>query len=164
MDVIDIPFPPELDLFIDPTAVISLGDAHFINTRTNFANSSLTQINWTPALDLDCADCLRPTATPDLREVYFPTGFSPNGDGVNDVFIPFANLTRVAQIQDFTIFDRWGETVFNGTNFLPNDPAFGWDGQLDGQPMNPAVFVFSATVEFVDGRVEVFKGDFALLR
>lgn len=191
MDEIDIPFPPELDLFVDPTVVISLGDAHFINTRTNFADSSLTQISWTPTLDLDCADCLRPTATPDrtttyvidvmssdgcvatdsvkvivdvLREVYFPTGFSPNGDGVNDAYLPFANLTRVAQVQDFTIFDRWGETVFNGTNFLPNDPAFGWDGRLNGETMNPAVFVFSATVEFVDGRVEVFKGDFALLR
>lgn len=191
MEAIDIPPPPELDLFIDPTTVISLGDAHFINTRTNFADSSLTQITWTPTLDLDCNACLRPTATPDrtttyvidvlssdgcaatdsvkvivdvLREVYFPTGFSPNGDGVNDVFLPFANLTRVTQIQDFTIFDRWGETVFSSTNFLPNDPANGWDGRLGGQPMNPAVFVFSATVEFVDGRVEVFKGDFALLR
>ena len=190
-DVIDIPPPPQLDLFVDPTAVISLGDAHFINTRTNFADSSLTQITWTPGLDLDCADCLRPTATPDrtityvidvlssdgcaasdsvkvivdvLREVYFPTGFSPNGDGVNDVYLPFANLTRITQIQDFSIFDRWGETVFNGTNFLPNDPNRGWDGRLNGEPMNPAVFAFSATVEFVDGRVEVFKGDLTLVR
>ena len=191
VDDIDIPFPPALDLFVDPTAVISLGDAHFINTRSNFADSSLTQISWTPTLALDCADCLRPTATPNrtttyvvdvmsadgcvasdsvtvivdvMREVYFPTGFSPNGDGLNDVMIPFANLTRVARIQDFTIFDRWGETVFNGTNFPPNAPAFGWDGRLNGQTMNPAIFIFSATVEFVDGRVEVFKGDFVLLR
>jgi gliding motility-associated-like protein len=99
-----------------------------------------------------------------LREVYFPTGFSPNGDGINDAFLPFASLTRVTQVQDFTIFDRWGETVFNGTNFLPNNPANGWDGRLDGRPMNPAVFVYSAAVEFVDGRVVVFKGDFVLLR
>lgn len=191
MDAINIPSPPELDLSLDPNAVIPLGDAHFINTRTNFADSSLTQITWTPALDLDCTDCLRPTATPDrtttyvidvmssdgcvatdsvkiivdvLREVYFPTGFSPNGDGINDAFLPFASLTRVTQVQDFTIFDRWGETVFNGTNFLPNNPANGWNGRLDGRPMNPAVFVYSAAVEFVDGRVVVFKGDFVLLR
>ncbi len=191
MDEIEIPSPPELTLFIDPTAVISLGEAHFINTRTNFADSSLTEITWTPALDLDCADCLRPTATPDQtttyvievlssdgcvatdsvavivdvrREVYFPTGFSPNDDGINDAFLPFANLNRVVQIQDFTIFDRWGETVFQHTNFLPNDPAAGWDGRLNGQTMNPAVFAFSATVEFVDGRVEVFKGDVVLVR
>ena len=190
-DEIDIPFPPELDLFIDPTVVIALGDAHFINTRTNFADSSLTQISWTPTLGLDCADCLRPTATPNRtttyvvdvmssdgcvatdsvrvivdvrREVYFPTGFSPNGDGVNDVYLPFASLSRVVRVQDFTILDRWGETVFQGSNFPPNNPAFGWDGRLNGRTMNPAVFVFSATVEFVDGRVEVFKGDFALLR
>ena len=190
-DVIDIPPPPELDLAVDPTAVISLGDAHFINTRTNFADSSLTQVSWTPALDLDCADCLRPTATPDRtttyvvnvmssdgcaatdsvlvivdvrREVYFPTGFSPNGDGINDLYMPFANRARVARVRDFAIYDRWGETVFDGRDFLPNDPAFGWDGKLNGRPLNPAVFVYSATVEFVDGRVEVFKGDFVLAK
>lgn len=188
---VTIPGPPELDLYVDPRAVITLGDAYFINTRTNFADSSLTGIVWTPAAPLDCADCLRPTATPTasttftvsivssdgctatdsveivvdvLRDVYFPTAFSPTGDGINDVFLPFGNTDRISMIQDFSVFDRWGESVFTNTNFLPNDPANGWDGRLKGQPMNPAVFVYTATVLFTDGRVEVFKGDVVLTR
>ncbi|WP_020566705.1 T9SS type B sorting domain-containing protein [Neolewinella persica] len=186
-----IPPVPELDLFVDPRAVITLGESYFINTRTNFADSSLTGISWTPVDPLDCADCLRPIATPTtsttftvsilssggcvatdsveiivdvLRDVYFPTAFSPTGDGINDVFLPFGNTDRIIMIQDFTVFDRWGESVFNNTDFLPNDPANGWDGRLNGQPMNPAVFVYSATVLFVDGKVEVFKGDVVLIR
>jgi gliding motility-associated-like protein len=188
---VTIPGPPELDLFVDPRAVITLGESYFINTRTNFADSSLTTINWTPTAPLDCADCLRPTATPTvsttftvsilssdgceatdsieivvdvLRDIYFPTAFSPTGDGINDFFLPFGNTDRISNIQDFNIFDRWGESVFNNTDFLPNDPANGWDGRLNGRPMNPAVFVYTATVLFVDGRVLVFKGDVVLTR
>jgi gliding motility-associated-like protein len=188
---VTIPDPPELDLFVDPRAVITLGESYFINTRTNFADSSLTTISWTPALPLDCADCLRPTATPTvsttftvsilssdgcaatdsveivvdvLRDIYFPTAFSPTGDGINDVFLPFGNTDRISLVQDFNIFDRWGESVFNNTDFLPNDPANGWDGRLNGRPMNPGVFVYTATVLFVDGRVLVFKGDVVLIR
>lgn len=186
-----IPNTPELDLYVDPRAVITLGDSYFINTQINFADSSLAQITWFPALDLDCTDCLRPTATPTvssvytvnvvstdgcaasgsveiivdvLREVYFPTAFSPTGDGINDRFLPFGNPTRIARVLDFSIFDRWGESVFNNTDFQPNDPAEGWDGMLSGQPLNPAVFVYTAVVEFVDGRVETFKGDVVLIR
>jgi gliding motility-associated-like protein len=188
---VTIPGPPELDLFVDPRAVITLGESYFINTRSNFADSSLTGISWTPAAPLDCADCLRPTATPTvsttftvsilssdgcsatdsieivvdvLRDIYFPTAFSPTGDGINDAFLPLGNTDRISMIQDFRIFDRWGESVFNNTDFLPNDPANGWDGRLNGRPMNPAVFVYTATVLFVDGQVIVFKGDVVLIR
>jgi gliding motility-associated-like protein len=186
-----IPDVPVLDLFVDPQAVISLGESYFINTMTNFADSSLTEIRWTPTEFLDCSDCLRPTASPTasttfivsivssggcsatdsveiivdvLRDVYFPTAFSPTGDGINDTFLPFGNTDRISIIQDFTIFDRWGESVFNNTDFLPNDPANGWDGRLNGQLMNPAVFVYTATVLYVDGQVVVFKGDMVLTR
>lgn len=99
-----------------------------------------------------------------LRDIYFPTAFSPTGDGINDVFLPFGNTDRISLVQDFNIFDRWGESVFNNTDFLPNDPANGWDGRLNGRPMNPGVFVYTATVLFVDGRVLVFKGDVVLIR
>jgi len=186
-----VPDAPILDIFVDPRAVIQTGGSYFINTRSNFADTSLTQISWTPALGLDCADCLRPTAAPtetmtytisvvssngctatdslqlvvdDLLRVYFPTGFSPNGDGVNDVFMPMANLSVISNIQNFTVYDRWGEAVHIATDFLPGDSAKGWKGELDGRPLSPAVFVYSATVLFVDGRVVTFRGNVSLVR
>lgn len=113
------------------------------------------------------------------RPVYFPTAFSPNGDNINDIFFIGADLNQVEFISDFFIFDRWGEAVYTGlqntlgdisigggneTGFLPNDPAFGWDGTLNGQTMNPQVLVYTATVHFSDGEVIVYKGDFVLMR
>ncbi|MTB53276.1 PKD domain-containing protein [Lewinella sp. W8] len=110
------------------------------------------------------------------RPVYFPTAFSPNGDDVNDIYFIGANDDQVVEIRDFFIFDRWGEAVFtagigegqgslsSSRGFPPNDPNFGWDGTLNGQPMNPQVFVYTATVVFEDGQVLTFKGDFVLMR
>jgi len=111
------------------------------------------------------------------RPVYFPTAFSPNGDNTNDVFFIGGDLDQIDFISDFFIFDRWGEAVYTGAQnrttgiisdteggFLPNDPAFGWDGMLNGQMMNPQVLVYTATVHFSDGEVIVYKGDFVLMR
>lgn len=97
------------------------------------------------------------------RKIYMPTAFSPNGDGSNDMFY-LQTGPDVREIRSFLIFDRWGNKVYEGGSFPPNDPAYGWDGTLDGQPMNAAVFVFFAEVEFVDGWVEMVKGDVALIR
>ncbi|MFK8165512.1 MAG: PKD domain-containing protein [Lewinella sp.] len=120
------------------------------------------------------------------RPVYFPTAFSPNGDNINDIFFIGGDLDQIDFIEDFFIYDRWGEAVYTGvqssggntgggignpdptadggTQFLPNDPAFGWDGMLNGAPMNPQVLVYTATVHFSDGEVIVYKGDFVLMR
>ncbi|MCB9297317.1 MAG: gliding motility-associated C-terminal domain-containing protein [Lewinellaceae bacterium] len=95
--------------------------------------------------------------------VYAPNAFSPNGDDNNDGFTLYAG-DDVVNIRIFQIFDRWGDLVFESANFQPNDPNLGWDGTLDGMPMDPAVFVFYAEVEFTDGRTEVVRGDLVLMR
>ena len=62
------------------------------------------------------------------------------------------------------IFDRWGDMVFQHYNFQPNDPVHGWDGTHNGLPMNAAVYVYAAEIEFIDGEKVVYKGDVALVR
>ena len=52
---------------------------------------------------------------------YLPTGFSPNGDGLNDIFRPLAIGYKTLKF--FRIYDRWGEEVYYSTTL--ND---GWDG------------------------------------
>ncbi|PHI19869.1 hypothetical protein CEQ90_10780 [Lewinellaceae bacterium SD302] len=98
------------------------------------------------------------------RGVYIPTGFSPNGDNRNDILFIGANGEQVVNIQQFLVFNRWGESVFENYNFQPNDPAQGWDGFHRGEPLNPAVFVYYAVVEFDDGEVVEYKGDITLIR
>lgn len=95
---------------------------------------------------------------------YVPNAFSPNNDGINDVLVVFAGDTCVANIKSFRIFSRWGEPVFQGFNFPPNDFVYGWDGTFKGKQMDTAVFAWFAEVEFVDGSVKLFEGDVALMR
>ncbi|WP_187270833.1 PKD domain-containing protein [Neolewinella aurantiaca] len=140
--------------------------------------------NETQMISVTVVDELGCTATDQMmllvrrdRPVYFPTAFSPNGDNINDIFFIGGDLDQIDYISNFLIFDRWGEAVYTGPQnrtdgmggtvgegFLPNDPAFGWDGTLNGKTMNPQVLVYTATVHFSDGEVIVYKGDFVLMR
>ncbi|MCR9102794.1 MAG: gliding motility-associated C-terminal domain-containing protein [bacterium] len=97
------------------------------------------------------------------RNVYAPNVFSPNGDGRNDYFTLFAG-PDVVGLNSFQIYDRWGEQVFVGGTPALNNELSGWDGSHRGEPMDPGVFVFYAEVEFIDGHVEMIKGDFVLMR
>ena len=180
-----------LELALNDRTAVRLGDSLLLDVRSNFADAEIASVTWTPATGLSCADCLRPRAAPtatttyrvdiisrdgcvatdsvtlvldDLTGIYFPTAFSPNGDGTNDRYHPFADLRQIVAVRDFTIFDRWGEIVHQQQDFLPNDAAAGWDGTLNGRPLNPNVFVYSATVELTGGRRVTLKGDFTLLR
>ena len=97
------------------------------------------------------------------REVYIPNAFSPNGDGINDWLTVFAS-DQVKKVNQFLVYNRWGEVVFEAHNFLPNNLSVGWDGTFKGEPLNPSVLVYWAEVEFVDGLVILFKGDVTIVK
>ena len=52
--------------------------------------------------------------------IYFPTAFSPNGDGLNDLFLPQGKDYQGIELQ---IYDRWGGLLFSSQS-----PPFAWDG------------------------------------
>ena len=95
--------------------------------------------------------------------IYIPNVFSPNDDGINDYVTIFTDH-RVRRIVYFEIFDRWGNQVFVGKDFLPNDPLKGWDGSFKGKVMNPAVFAYIARVELINGDQVDRKGDITIVR
>lgn len=96
--------------------------------------------------------------------IYIPNAFSPwHEDGKNDVVFISADPDQIVQITSFQIFDRWGNMVFRDYNFQPNDPKHGWDGFRDGKIMDPAVFVYYAEIELIDGRKLLYKGDVTLV-
>lgn len=101
----------------------------------------------------------------DEPNIYIPNAFSPwNNDNQNDIVFVFANVGQVPNVRKFYIFDRWGEMVFIKENFLPNDPDFGWDGRFRGVLQNPAVFVYYAEFDIIDGTVRTKQGDITLVR
>lgn len=72
---------------------------------------------------------------------YIPTAFSPNGDGINDVFRVESSSDDIVVVW-FRVFDRWGEQVFVGDN-----TTMGWDGTHKGQRVAPDVYVYDIRVK-----------------
>ncbi len=85
-----------------------------------------------------------------------PTGFTPNGDGENDMFLirggPF-------QTVDFKIYTNWGELIFESS-----DAAIGWDGTYKGEAASLGVYTWTFVVNIADGKVFKKSGDVTLMR
>jgi gliding motility-associated-like protein len=99
----------------------------------------------------------------DIKPVFVPNVFSPNGDNINDGFTVFAG-PAVDMIEELRVFDRWGNTVFAANEIFPNDPVLGWDGTFKGKRMNAGVFAYYARVRFIDNSDQIYKGDVTLIR
>jgi gliding motility-associated-like protein len=91
------------------------------------------------------------------QQLFMPTGFTPNGDGLNDVFRP--TFIGPATKFDFRIYNRWGQLVFR-----TNKVGSGWNGIFNGVPQRGDAFVYYITAEGgCNGRFEQ-KGTFVLIR
>lgn len=184
--------PDSTYALIEPAdATIMFGESYDINLQTNLPDNEIAQIFWSNSNTLSCDGCLRPSANPlrttdylativsqngctdqapfrlfvdRTQTVYIPNAFSPNGDGTNERFYIFARNGVIENIRTFQIYNRWGEPVFEGYDLAPNNPEHGWDGKFRGESLNNAVFAWFAEIEFIDGTVEIFKGDVQLTR
>jgi gliding motility-associated-like protein len=85
-----------------------------------------------------------------------PTGFSPNGDNENDVFIirggPFKSV-------DFKIYNNWGQLIYESTDALE-----GWNGMYQGENAPLGVYTWTFVVEMPNGQIIKKSGDVTLIR
>jgi gliding motility-associated-like protein len=85
-----------------------------------------------------------------------PSGFSPNGDGVNDILYvyggPFKKL-------DFKIYNNWGELIFES-----DKQSLGWDGKRKEIDQAIGVYVYTLSVITEDDMKHELHGDVTLLR
>ena len=165
------------------STTIDEGQSVNLFAGTSLAIPGLTY-SWTPTTGLSCTDCPNPIANPTVTTTYIatitspdgcigvdsskinvriicgdhfiPTIFSPNGDGNNDEFRIFGKCIVAI---DLKIYDRWGEVVFEST-----DLQYGWDGTYKGELMNPASFIYSINISFIDGTFVNEKGNLSLVR
>lgn len=96
------------------------------------------------------------------RQIYAANVFSPNNDGINDVF--FLQGHAGTTVQQFLVFDRWGQLVFNGIPGAINDPAIGWDGYIGARLAPMGVYVWQAFLVYPDGVSAWVYGSISLLR
>ena len=177
---------PILAEILEPTT-IQLGDEYRLQVVTNYTNATFT---WEADESLSCLDCMNPTILPTqtttyfltvttaegcsvkahvtiqvekARHVFVPNAFSPNNDGNNDTFTIYGG-DDVVKIKNFQVFDRWGAVVFSNSDFQANDETQGWNGKINNKKNAGNVFIYFAEIEFLDGRVEVYKGDVTATR
>jgi gliding motility-associated-like protein len=138
---------------------------------------------WSPAATLSNAAIQNPVATPVVNTTYtlevttvdgctgtgeravdlfsglfMPNAFTPNNDGLNDVFRISPSIK--IKLDFFSIFDRWGNEVFTTT-----DPSLGWDGTYTGMPAAMATYVW--VIQYTDPLTNLpaqSKGTVVLLR
>jgi gliding motility-associated-like protein len=169
---------PEAMVFLPDSVRIWSGESYQMDPQGN-----CLYFQWFPPSGLTAADISNPIASPDVRTRYFVQGTSEYGceaidsidvlvemEAVLDVpnaFTPgngpnptFKILRRgEAQLQRFTIFNRWGVKVFETSNIDE-----GWDGSLNGtaQPMGVYIYHIEATTK--SGTPFVKQGNVTLLR
>lgn len=145
---------------------------------------------WSPPNFLSCETCGNPISTPsysqtytvtvtsdfgckaydtvrvnvycDVSQIFIPNTFTPNGDGHNDVFYPRGG--GVSIIKTFRIFNRWGELLFERTNFNINDKSNAWDGTYNANPPRPDVYVYLLDAVCDTGEPLFLKGDVTIVR
>ncbi|MEM6966333.1 MAG: gliding motility-associated C-terminal domain-containing protein [Bacteroidota bacterium] len=178
-------FPTEIDVDLGLDLEINLGQTIELEAITNSANTTIvwntdscqscpilevTPLN-TTAYEVFVQDTITGCSDSDVifvyvskqRKIFIPNAFSPDGDGQNDFLTIFGDTRSISNIKNFRIFNRWGAEVFARQNMMPNEEMEGWNGFLNGKRMGSGVYIYFAEIEFIDGEVEVFRGDVTLM-
>lgn len=185
-DTINISPPPKLSVMLPADTILSLGEALRIVPQLT---GDVEEWMWYPTDFLDCTGCIKPYASPthdityqlevrdkygcirhdsihitilNAQRLYIPNAFSPNGDGVNDIFSIFGG-PEVEEITQLLVFDRWGNLIYRAGPHLPAT-AHGWDGTRNGIPMPVGVYVWMAHVRYLDGTEARLSGEVLLAR
>jgi gliding motility-associated-like protein len=91
-------------------------------------------------------------------DVYLPNAFSPNGDNINDIFLPKFNCDAVT-FYNLQIFDRWGNLMFESSN-----KEMGWNGKHENEYLNPGVYPYVLQFELHGSGRKVKSGDVTIIR
>jgi len=89
-----------------------------------------------------------------------PNAFSPDGDGVNDYFFPRSLLSSGLTGFKMSIFNRWGELIFQTDNLNGR----GWDGKFNNVIQPASVYVYVIDITLKNGSVQHYQGNVTLLR
>ena len=101
-------------------------------------------------------NCIPDTNPPTEQTLFIPSSFTPNSDGINDVFSIYGiGISKITVL----IFNRWGEVIYES-----KDVAFRWDGTMRGQTIKSDVYVYRIQFENTNGFNETVIGRITLLR
>jgi gliding motility-associated-like protein len=176
----------QVDITVNPAVIASAGQDQTIvlGTSVVLQGSGGVSYLWNPVGTLSNPFSQNPVATPVATTLYYvvvtsvdgctgsdsvmitvvnptvlemPTAFTPNGDGLNDVFIPA--IAGGLTLERFAVYNRWGDLVFETT-----DLSQGWDGRCDGVEQPIGAYAFTLRGRDTLNRRFVSQGSVTLLR
>ncbi len=122
----------------------------YVSNSFNCTDTNCVSVTVTTEPPLDCSTA---------GTLFIPNAFSPNNDGENEVFqVFYGNYSCILEFK-LSIYDRWGEHVFE-----TSDAAFQWNGKKDGAVMNTQILVYYLSVVYIDQTKEDKKGNISLVR
>ena len=111
--------------------------------------------------------CIQLRVTQDTH-VFIPNIFTPGKrDGLNDYFMVKTNSYDGVLVKNLSIFDRWGEAVFQLSDqwiSSRSDDTAGWNGEFKGKSAMSGVYIYYMEIEDRDGQLLRFSGDITLIR
>lgn len=177
-----------VDLTSMRDTIVALGDS--IQLTASVPKGTLYTYRWSPPAGLSCSTCAvtwaKPTQTTQYQltaqlsglgceasqtvrvevvpcQIALPNTFTPNGDGLNDVFTILTNAC-LGRVKQLTVYNRWGQVLFdqkNGSSFIH---PVGWDGTFQGEAAGTGVYTYQVLFESSTGRVSKYSGALTLLR
>lgn len=170
---------------VHPLPIVDAGSdiLLLLNESSKLTASGGIDYLWSPSAGLSCTDCETPTVSItqsqyyyvtvsdanqcsdtdsvyvtvlDVSTFYIPNAFSPNNDGLNDLFkVEGANIESINMI----IYNRWGNKIFES-----NDKNKGWDGTEKGKKVEEGVYVYKLKITLTNGDINKFNGIVTVVR
>jgi len=123
------------------------------NPQYNYTDTGSYHVSLFVSNQFNCADSITKTVTiNDISTLYIPNTFTPNRDGMNDVFKIIGNEIKEF---DISIFNRWGEKIFESKS---------QDNSWDGKYSQTETYTYKITVKYKNNRKETKIGEILLLK
>lgn len=128
-----------------------------IATITNAVNTVVYTVKATTPEGCVGEDAIRVTVFKTQPDFFIPTGFTPNGDGKNDILKPVA--VGISSIKFFSVYNRFGQLLFTTKEF-----GKGWDGLYNGSAQPSGTYIFTAQGIDYTGKIVEKRGTSVLIR
>lgn len=182
-DIVKIDVTPSVRIFAGNDTIAAMNQPIQLFVR-EVSIAGVTSYTWTPGSFLSNPNSATPvtTLTADQRflvvgttpegcqgvddilvkvykgpDIYVPSGFTPNNDGLNDVLRPVP--VGIQDFKFFRVFNRWGQMVFS-----TQDPKRGWDGRINGTQQGTSTYAWVAEGIDYKGNLVIRKGVVTIIR
>ncbi|MCB9309183.1 MAG: gliding motility-associated C-terminal domain-containing protein [Lewinellaceae bacterium] len=178
-----------IEIVVDAGSDLEILRGESVKLSPSFS-SNTSIFEWESNSTLDCLSCPEPEASPLESQVYVLTVYDENGcsaqddvqvrvkfdkgviapnivnvsSHLNNRFTIYPLYTSVEEIEYIKIYDRWGNLVFMKEHLLSGDTSQGWDMTFGGQTCEEGVYIWIASIKYVDGSDETVSGDVTLIK